>query len=131
MLAANDCSEAFSLGTLVNRQASSISIGNYNRLMSEDICPKDSKQYLSNNIYFHAYPVNSFDFRNLQGDQLQLSQVTVDDEDEGEEEEEEGDEGDEDEGEEEESDGEGAGGGEEQNSRVREIEDISHMSEEY
>jgi len=83
MLAANDCSDAFSLGTLVNRD--------------------------------------------LQGDQLQLSQVTVDEEDEGEEEEEEG--GEEEEGEEE-SDGECAGA-EEQNSRVREIEDISHMSEEY
>ena len=53
--------------------------------------------------------------------------MTVDEEDEGEEEEEEG--GEEEEGEEE-SDGECAGA-EEQNSRVREIEDISHMSEEY
>jgi len=85
MLAANDCSDAFSLGTLVNRD--------------------------------------------LQGGQLQLSQVSVENEDEGEEEEEE-DEGEEDEGEEEESDGEGAGA-EEQNSRAREMEDISHMSEEY
>ena len=72
--------------------------------------------------------INVFNLRDLQGDQLQLSQVTVEDEDEGEEEEEE-DQGEEEEGEEE-SDGEGVGA-EEQNSRVREIEDISHMSEEY
>jgi len=78
MLAANNCSEAFSLGTLVNRD--------------------------------------------LQGNQLQLSQLTVDEEEEDEEEEEEEEEG---EGGEEESDEE------EQNSRVRRLEDYSHMSEEY
>ena len=60
--------------------------------------------------------------RDLQGNQLQLSQLTVDEEEEDEEEEEEEEEG---EGGEEESDEE------EQNSRVRRLEDYSHMSEEY
>ena len=59
--------------------------------------------------------------RDLQGNQLQLSQLTVDEEEEDEEEEEE----EEGEGGEEESDEE------EQNSRVRRLEDYSHMSEEY
>ena len=61
--------------------------------------------------------------RDLQGNQLQLSQLTVDEEEEDEEEEEEEEE--EGEGGEEESDEE------EQNSRARRLEDYSHMSEEY
>ena len=104
MLAANNCSEAFSLGTLVNRWSD---LGLFNLFSSV-------LENLSNK--------NSSVLRDLQGNQLQLSQLTVDEEEEDEEEEEEEEEGD---GGEEESDEE------EQNSRVRRLEDYSHMSEEY
>ena len=104
MLAANNCSEAFSLGTLVNRWSD---LGLFNLFSSV-------LENLSNK--------NSSVLRDLQGNQLQLSQLTVDEEEEDEEEEEEEEEG---------EDGEEESDEEEQNSRARRLEDYSHMSEEY